>query len=235
MKRDPMLSLGGVYTITSPSGNQYVGSALCFRERWWLHRRDLSKGKHHNAPLQKAFEKYGLDGLRFDILLICDADNVLMFEQRAIDAIKPEYNICKIAGSTLGRKHTAEARKRMSDVQKALYQLPERQALMKSFWEPAVVRRRALARVGIPLSAEHRQKLRVANLGKPHTAERRAKQSAAWTDERKEGARKKIIEVAKRPWSEERRAEQRERAKRQWAKRKRARATGVQLALEFDS
>ena len=49
----------GIYTITSPSGNQYVGSASSFGSRWGRHLSDLRKGIHHSAQLQRAFNKYG--------------------------------------------------------------------------------------------------------------------------------------------------------------------------------
>lgn len=38
-----------------------------------------------------------------------------MREQYYIDTLKPEYNICKIAGSSLGVKHSAESNKKKSD------------------------------------------------------------------------------------------------------------------------
>lgn len=125
----------GVYIISTPSGNQYVGSALNFNSRWSKHRKDLQKEAHHNFPLQSAYNKYGEAGLRFIKLLICKPENLIMFEQLAIDALKPAYNICQVAGSrlgaklnpiafakiaeankgrNLGRKHTPEARARMS-------------------------------------------------------------------------------------------------------------------------
>ena len=36
------------------------------------------------------------------------------FEQRCIDALDPEYNICKIAGSSLGVKYTQETKDKLS-------------------------------------------------------------------------------------------------------------------------
>lgn len=41
----------GVYTITSPSGKQYVGSAIVFYKRWSAHRRALEMGRHENKRL----------------------------------------------------------------------------------------------------------------------------------------------------------------------------------------
>jgi group I intron endonuclease len=82
----------GVYQITAPSGNFYIGSSFCMRSRWSGHRVDLRKGSHHCAALQHASNKHGIDSLRFSILLVCDRDNARFYEQLAIDAFQPEYN-----------------------------------------------------------------------------------------------------------------------------------------------
>lgn len=99
---------GGVYTITSPSGLQYVGSAVSFKKRWARHLRDFRAKTHHNVPLAAACEKYGVENLKFDILLICDKAMLLFYEQRALDTLKPRYNLCATAGSRLGQKNSAE-------------------------------------------------------------------------------------------------------------------------------
>ena len=96
----------GIYTITSPSGKLYLGSAVNFTDRWNLHLSNLRTNTHHNKPLQRAFDKYGEDGLVFKKLLICEKKDLLIYEQRAMDILRPEYNIAKIAGSLLGTKRT---------------------------------------------------------------------------------------------------------------------------------
>lgn len=54
--------------------------------------------------------KYGYSGFRLDILEYCDPELVLEREQYYLDLLQPEYNILKIAGSTLGYRHTEETR-----------------------------------------------------------------------------------------------------------------------------
>lgn len=108
----------GIYTITSPSGSQYVGSAVNFERRWAKHRTELRGNAHGNSKLTRAFAKYGIDRLIFAKILICDKADLLTYEQIAIDVMKPEYNICKIANSRLGikadpaRKHIRSAGQR---------------------------------------------------------------------------------------------------------------------------
>jgi len=101
-----MLS-SGIYSIKNTvNGKQYIGSAVTMRYRWNDHKKGLSLGKHANCILQNAWAKYGEKAFVFTPLLVCAKDQLLFYEQRAIDILRPEYNICKIAGSMLGIKHS---------------------------------------------------------------------------------------------------------------------------------
>lgn len=101
----------GIYQITNlENGKCYVGSAVSFRKRWKEHLRQLSNGNHHSTVMQRAWNKYGETAFEFKKLLVCAKSDLIWFEQRAIDALKPAYNICKVAGSVLGYRHTAEAK-----------------------------------------------------------------------------------------------------------------------------
>lgn len=104
----------GIYSITSPSGAQYVGSTVNFSTRWRLHRHLLTKGVHHNKGLRRAAAKYGLESLQFKKILICRINDLLFFEQRAIDILKPKYNACRIAGSQLGQRQSEESKAKIS-------------------------------------------------------------------------------------------------------------------------
>jgi group I intron endonuclease len=95
----------GVYVITnSINGKQYVGSASDIGNRFCAHLRQLRNGNHHNQKLLRAWRKYGNDAFIFEKLLICGIDKLTFYEQRAIDVLNPEYNICRIAGSVIGIK-----------------------------------------------------------------------------------------------------------------------------------
>lgn len=104
----------GIYVITSPSGKQYVGSAINFTKRWQAHRLTLRKGTHHCIGLQRAANKYGVDALEFSVILVCERPMLVMYEQAALDSMKPSYNRCLVAGSPLGLKRTPEARAKMA-------------------------------------------------------------------------------------------------------------------------
>ena len=57
-----------------------------------------------------ALLKYGYSKFSLEILEYCSPEIVIEREQYYIDLYKPEYNILKVAGSSLGRK-TLEATK----------------------------------------------------------------------------------------------------------------------------
>lgn len=110
--RSSFLNVSGIYTITSPSGGVYVGSAVLIRRRWHQHKITLRGKKHKNPTLQNAWNKYGEDQMRFSLLLICSKTELLFYEQRAIDILRPRYNICQVAGTTDGGRWTEERREK---------------------------------------------------------------------------------------------------------------------------
>lgn len=88
----------------------YIGSASStakyrgFSHRFHRHLRDLKLKKHRNNKLQNYVNKHGLEGIRFEILEICSPELCIIKEQEYLDLLKPYFNICKFAGSTLGQK-----------------------------------------------------------------------------------------------------------------------------------
>jgi len=67
-----------------------------------------------NRPLERALLKYGFSNFSLEILEYCDKkEDAVKREQYYLDYLKPKYNIVKLAGSTLGYKHTEESLKKM--------------------------------------------------------------------------------------------------------------------------
>lgn len=94
----------GIYEIKNKVNNNiYIGSAISLSDRKNLHFSQLKRGIHHSIILQKAYNKYGKNSLIFKILEYCNIENLIEKEQYYIDTLRPIYNICKIAGSTIGR------------------------------------------------------------------------------------------------------------------------------------
>lgn len=107
----------GVYLIKNEtSGKVYVGSAVNLSKRWSEHLCGLRKGTHCNEHLKRAWNRYGEDAFSFEVLLICDKDNLLFFEQRVLNIFAKHhgwgmlYNISPTAGSSIGVKFTDETK-----------------------------------------------------------------------------------------------------------------------------
>ncbi len=108
-------SIPGIYSITNiTNGKRYVGSTTNLYRRRQQHLSYLKNNKHVNKYLQNAWNKYGEDSFTFEILLDCELEDVRLFEQRAIDLLKPEYNICPNAGSSIGRVFTEQHKEKLS-------------------------------------------------------------------------------------------------------------------------
>ena len=115
----------GIYQITNRvNGKMYIGSAKCLKERWQEHRKQLINNSHHSLHLQRAWNKHGSDAFEFSILKLCEtSDGLLGLEQGFLDTVRPwdkkiGYNICPVAGSMLGFKHSPETKAKMSDAKK---------------------------------------------------------------------------------------------------------------------
>lgn len=64
----------------------------------------------NKSIIYKALLKYGHSNFTLEILEYCDPSEVIQREQYYFDLYKPEYNICQIAGSSLGRVSSDETR-----------------------------------------------------------------------------------------------------------------------------
>lgn len=112
----------GIYEIRNLINNKhYIGSSIDFQVRSREHINKLKTNKHDNPKLQNAFNKHG-DIFEITILEECDKDVVLLREQYYIDTTKPWYNILKIAGRTLGHKHSKKTKIKMSKIKLAQFE-----------------------------------------------------------------------------------------------------------------
>lgn len=100
----------GVYRWTNLlNGNSYVGSSVNLAKRFTLYYSLTYLQKQaKNSIICRALLKNGHSNFSLDILEYCEPKVVIEREQYYIDTLKPEYNILKRAGSTLGYKHTEE-------------------------------------------------------------------------------------------------------------------------------
>jgi len=76
----------------------------------------LKRGK---SAIYNALLKYDHSKFKLVILAYCEKKETLKLEQKFINILKPEYNLCKIAGSSLGRIITISSRQKMRAAQLA--------------------------------------------------------------------------------------------------------------------
>lgn len=68
-----MKVISGIYTITNKFNNKiYIGQSINCNLRLRQHYNKLATNKHHNLYLQNAWNKYGEDNFKFEILEECD-------------------------------------------------------------------------------------------------------------------------------------------------------------------
>lgn len=117
----------GIYRIQNlKTGEFYIGSSVDFTYRKWCHLRDLRQGNHHSPILQNSWNKHGEVSFLFAIIEeVKDSSKLIEREQYYLDTMNPKYNICKLAGSPLGIKHTYQAKLNMSNAHKGIKLTPE--------------------------------------------------------------------------------------------------------------
>lgn len=113
----------GVYAILNLiDGKRYIGSSVRVGKRLENHLSQLRKGCHVNTYLQNSWDKYGEQSFTFLLLEECLPVELLELEQKylPLECTKEElerqgfFNICPIAGNTLGTKFSEESRARIS-------------------------------------------------------------------------------------------------------------------------
>lgn len=104
-----------IYCIENKiNGNRYVGSCVNFYNRKNLHINGLRKNDHHSPHLQAAWNKYGEINFVFIILEeVKNKEDLLYREQWWLDNSNSIYNVCRVAGSSLGVKRREETKNKV--------------------------------------------------------------------------------------------------------------------------
>lgn len=189
----------GIYCIEDAKGRLYYGSSEDIETRWYAHIKGLTANRHINKKLQNAWNKHGPDFFTFYVVeAVTDHSKLLEREQWWLDFVFSTeewcYNICKVAGSTKGYRHTEETKQRLSEISKNMSLETKMKIGAKSKnrvvseetrkklseagkrWEhksPSEETRRKISiAVKEAITPEIIERIRAANIGKKRTAEK---------------------------------------------------------------
>lgn len=100
----------GIYRwVNILSNKSYIGSSTNITKRlrkYYCINYLNNKIIKDNSRIYRALLEYGHSNFNLEILEYCDKKSLITREQYYLDLLKPEYNICKTAGSMLGFKHS---------------------------------------------------------------------------------------------------------------------------------
>jgi group I intron endonuclease len=141
-----------IYKIRNVVNNHYyVGSTVDSRKRFWSHRKDLRTGNHVCVHLQRAWNKYGEDCFRFEIVeQLNHKDELFPAEQKWLDDHFGKdycYNVAAYADAPM-RDASPELRAKLAERTKA--------------W----LERDGHPRQGAEWSAEQKEVIRQSRIGK---------------------------------------------------------------------
>lgn len=127
----------GVYAIVNKINHfMYVGSTASkqgFAGRLRTHAYELKVNKHHSIILQVHFNRYGEEAFEVWILEECPPKECLRHEQfwltlNGVGSRNKSYNLTPTAGSTLGIKHSLQAKTNIAAAAKKRVLSPEGKA-----------------------------------------------------------------------------------------------------------
>ena len=185
----------GVYKIVNIiDGKQYIGSSIDIASRLTRHRGNLNTNKHENLKLQRAWNKHNKDSFVFEVLLYCDPENCLWYEQMFLDYFQPEYNIALDAKAPmLGRTHSVASRYKMSQSRRGTQTGVDNPMYGKTGDQHPYFGRRH--------SDESKQKMRASHLGKKLTQSTKNKMSQSRRGELHPNAKlttEQVVEIKKK-------------------------------------
>ena len=83
----------GIYKIENKiNGKKYIGQSIDINRRFREHKNSLRNNKHGNNYLQASFNKYGEDNFTFEIIDICEIDELDAFERLYINKYESMHN-----------------------------------------------------------------------------------------------------------------------------------------------
>jgi group I intron endonuclease len=201
----------GIYKITSPSNKVYIGQSINIERRLRYYKRIACK---EQIKIYNSLLKYGVDAHIFEVLELCDTEQLNNRErhyQDLYDSVANGLNLLYVKSEHFNGGHSDESKKKISDSLKGRTFTDEHKYKI------------GLSNSRRIISPETKEKHRVAGLGKKASPETIQKQILKRLgSKRSEETKKKMSEsakkVVKKPHSAETRAKMSESQKKRFAK-----------------
>ena len=117
----------GVYMVTDKvSGRRYIGSSVNIRRRAMQHfaeMRHVRRGQPVYVEFKDTYDRLGPQGFDVSVLLLCDPENLLMYEAQCISVLGETANRYKRSDDA--EVYSTEECQKKSERVKALWATPE--------------------------------------------------------------------------------------------------------------
>lgn len=178
----------GIYKITNLVNQKiYIGKAVDTKDRWYSHKSYFKSGKHCNKHLQRAWDKYGEENFKYEIIEYCGLDileerekywikyhntnligyNMTLGGEGALGRIVTEEHREKLRKANKGKqrpkgfKHTNETKEKISKAVKGRIMSIEQRKFISNMNK------------GKKISDEHKEKIRQYRIGKKYSEEQK--------------------------------------------------------------
>lgn len=180
----------GIYKITSPSNRVYIGQSIDIERRFRHYKRLACK---EQVKIYNSFLKYGVDAHAFEVLELCDTEdlnNRERYYQDLYDSVANGLNLLYVKSEHFNGGHSEESKKKISD------SLTGRTLSEEHKYKIGLNNSRRT------ISPETKEKHRLNGLGKKASPETKEKQrQSRLGSKRSEETKRKMSESAKRRFS----------------------------------
>ena len=174
----------GIYMWTNLlTGDMYIGQSTDLSKRFKKYFTINYIQNRKELIINRALIKYGYVNFSVSILEYCDRCDLTVREQYYLDKFNPQYNILKIAGSSLGFKQSEETKLKISKALKGVY-TGDKSALFGGFHQEETKKIMSLSKLGEnnPLhgkihSEDTKELMRQRALNRKHSCETKDKMS----------------------------------------------------------
>jgi group I intron endonuclease len=160
------------------NGKIYIGSSINLSRRLTSYYNLKHLAKYPTRYINNALLKGGYSAFALHILEYCDKEDLIKREQYYFDLLKPNYNICSTAGSTLGRLHLKDSKEKISASKLNTNLEKDNHFYGKTHTEEAKLKMRE-SKLSKTISNKTKEKISVTMTGRKFTEEHKTNLSLA--------------------------------------------------------